>query len=94
MPYRGRSPGDDGGPRQIAVGIVDPAHADDALAFAFEEAALRRSRLTAVHIVYQFPIEAYRPGPEITLADGRSCSPPRRAAPSHPMTTAPRPNCR
>jgi len=55
---------------QVVVGVADPAHADDALAFAFEEAALRRSRLTAVHVVYQFPIEAYRPGPEITLADG------------------------
>jgi len=54
----------------VVAGVADPAHADDALAFAFEEAALRHSRLTAVHVVYQFPIEAYRPGPEITLADG------------------------
>jgi nucleotide-binding universal stress UspA family protein len=55
---------------KVVVGIADPAHADDALAFAFEEAFLRRSRLTAVHVVYQFPLEAYRPGPEITMADG------------------------
>jgi nucleotide-binding universal stress UspA family protein len=55
---------------KVVVGIADPAHADDALAFAFEEASLRHSRLTAVHVVYQFPLEAYRPGPEITLADG------------------------
>ena len=54
----------------VVAGVADPAHADDALAFAFEEAALRHSRLTAVHVVYQFPIEAYRPGPEIVLADG------------------------
>ncbi|MBV9795624.1 MAG: universal stress protein [Actinobacteria bacterium] len=55
---------------KVVAGVADPAHADDALAFAFEEAAMRHSRLTAVHVVYQFPIEAYRPGPEITLADG------------------------
>jgi nucleotide-binding universal stress UspA family protein len=55
---------------KVVVGIADPVHADDALAFAFEEASLRHSRLTAVHVVYQFPLEAYRPGPEITLADG------------------------
>ncbi len=54
----------------VVVGVADPAHADDALAFAFEEAALRHSRLAAVHVVYQFPLEAYRPGPEIMLADG------------------------
>ncbi len=35
--------------RQVGVGIDDPAHADDALAFAFEEASLRKASLVAVH---------------------------------------------
>jgi nucleotide-binding universal stress UspA family protein len=55
---------------KVTVAVADPAHADDALSFAFEEASLRGSRLTAVHVVYQFPLEAYRPGPEVTLAYG------------------------
>jgi nucleotide-binding universal stress UspA family protein len=55
---------------KVVVAVADSAHADDALSFAFEEAALRGARLTAVHVVYQFPLEAYRPGPEIMLADG------------------------
>ena len=35
--------------REIVVGIHDPAHAAAALGFAFEEAALRKARLLAVH---------------------------------------------
>lgn len=35
--------------RQVGVGIGDPARSDAALAFAFEEAALRKASLIAVH---------------------------------------------
>jgi nucleotide-binding universal stress UspA family protein len=35
--------------RQVGVGISDPAHSAAALAFAFEEAALRKTSLIAVH---------------------------------------------
>ncbi len=35
--------------REIVVGVRDPDNADAALGFAFEEAALRRANLTAVH---------------------------------------------
>jgi len=35
--------------RQVGVGIGDPARSADALAFAFEEAALRKASLIAVH---------------------------------------------
>ena len=35
--------------REIVVGVRDPAHAAAALGFAFEEAALRKARLLAVH---------------------------------------------
>jgi nucleotide-binding universal stress UspA family protein len=35
--------------RQVAVGIGDPAGAGNALAFAFEEASLRKASLVAVH---------------------------------------------
>lgn len=35
--------------RQVGVGIGDPAGSADALAFAFEEAALRKASLIAVH---------------------------------------------
>ena len=37
------------GHRQVGVGIGDPAHSAAALAFAFEEAALRKASLIAVH---------------------------------------------
>jgi nucleotide-binding universal stress UspA family protein len=35
--------------REIVVGVRDPAHAAAALGFAFEEAALRKARLLAMH---------------------------------------------
>jgi nucleotide-binding universal stress UspA family protein len=41
--------------REVAVGIHDPHDATAALAFAFEEAALRRATLVAVHAWYWFP---------------------------------------
>ncbi len=41
--------------REIAVGIRDPQDIDQALAFAFEEAALRGADLVAVHTWFWFP---------------------------------------
>ncbi len=41
--------------REIAVGVRDPQEAGAALAFAFEEAALRRADLVAVHTWSRFP---------------------------------------
>jgi nucleotide-binding universal stress UspA family protein len=41
--------------REIAVGIRDPQDTTEALAFAFEEAALRRADLVAVHSWYWLP---------------------------------------
>jgi len=40
--------------REIVVGVRDPAAADAALGFAFEEAALRGANLTAVHAIPWF----------------------------------------
>lgn len=48
--------------RQVAVGIRDPQDADDILAFAFEEAALRGARLVAVHSCYWLPCALWGPG--------------------------------
>ena len=45
--------------REIAVGIRDPQDTGAALAFAFEEAALRDADLVAVHTWY--PSAAHRP---------------------------------
>jgi nucleotide-binding universal stress UspA family protein len=42
--------------REIAVGIRDPQETGEALAFAFEEAALRGADLVAVHTWYWLPI--------------------------------------
>ena len=44
--------------REIAVGIRDPQEVGEALAFAFEEAALRGADLVAVHTWYWFPAAA------------------------------------
>jgi nucleotide-binding universal stress UspA family protein len=41
--------------REIAVGVRDPQEASEALAFAFEEAALRGADLIVVHAWYGFP---------------------------------------
>ena len=41
--------------REIAVGVRDPEEATEALAFAFEEAALRGGDLVAVHTWYLLP---------------------------------------
>jgi nucleotide-binding universal stress UspA family protein len=47
--------------REIAVGIRDPQDTGAALAFAFEEAALRGADLVAVHTWYSFPSGPDRP---------------------------------
>ena len=88
--------------REIVVGVGDPAEADGSLGFAFEEASIRGARLTAVHVVYQFPLEAYRPGPEIMLADGtvlssaeaRAAEPPQDDGASAELVAAVTPGTR
>jgi nucleotide-binding universal stress UspA family protein len=47
--------------REIAVGIRDPQDTGAALAFAFEEAALRDADLIAVHTCYWYPSASRRP---------------------------------
>jgi len=47
--------------REIAVGVRDPQDTSAALAFAFEEAALRDADLVAVHTWYWFPSAPNRP---------------------------------
>ncbi len=47
--------------REIAVGIRDPQDTAEALAFAFEEAALRDADLVAVHTWYWFPAALHLP---------------------------------
>ena len=41
--------------REIAVGVRDPQDTTEALAFAFEEAAIRGAELVAVHTWFWFP---------------------------------------
>jgi nucleotide-binding universal stress UspA family protein len=47
--------------REVVVGIRDPHDTAGTLAFAFEEAALRRASLVAVHSWYWFPSAFGRP---------------------------------
>jgi nucleotide-binding universal stress UspA family protein len=49
--------------REIAVGVRDPQDTGAALAFAFEEAALRDADLVAVHTWSWYPSSAHRPAP-------------------------------
>jgi nucleotide-binding universal stress UspA family protein len=44
--------------REVAVGVRDPEDATEALAFAFEEAALRGADLVVVHTWYWLPSQA------------------------------------
>ncbi len=53
--------------REIAVGVRDPQETASALAFAFEEAALREADLVAVHTWYWFPSALHRPAGEDDL---------------------------
>jgi nucleotide-binding universal stress UspA family protein len=57
--------------REIAVGIRDPQDTSEALAFAFEEAALRHADLVAVHTWYWFPAALHLPaaGAELRPTD-------------------------
>ena len=57
--------------REIAVGIRDPQDTAEALAFAFEEAALRHADLVAVHTWYWFPAALHLPaaGAELRPTD-------------------------
>ena len=57
--------------REIAVGIRDPQDTDHTLAFAFEEAALRRADLVAVHTWFWFPAALHLPaaGKELRPTD-------------------------
>jgi nucleotide-binding universal stress UspA family protein len=55
--------------REIAVGVRDPQDTGAALAFAFEEAALRDADLVAVHTWYWYPSAAHRPAPGTLPAD-------------------------
>jgi nucleotide-binding universal stress UspA family protein len=50
--------------REIAVGVRDPRDTTKALAFAFEEAALRDADLVAVHTWYWLPAAPHRPAPD------------------------------
>ena len=63
--------------REIAVGVRDPEAATGALAFAFEEAALRGADLVAVHTWYLLPL--HRPGR--CAASGRPRAVRRRGGP-------------
>jgi len=49
--------------REIAVGVRDPQDTTEALAFAFEEAALRDADLVAVHTWYWFQSAPHRAAP-------------------------------
>jgi nucleotide-binding universal stress UspA family protein len=51
--------------REIAVGVRDPQDGSAALAFAFEEAALRNADLVAVHTWYWLPAELRRSGDDL-----------------------------
>ncbi len=59
--------------REVAVGVRDPQDTTEALAFAFEEAALRGADLVAIHTWYWFPSALHLPAtaehPELRPAD-------------------------
>lgn len=59
--------------REVAVGVRDPQDTTGALAFAFEEAALRGADLVAVHTWYWFPSALHLPAtgeaPELRPGD-------------------------
>jgi nucleotide-binding universal stress UspA family protein len=57
--------------RQVGVGIGDPARSADALAFAFEEASLRKASLVAVH-TWDMPYGQIGPAVWALAAPGRS----------------------
>ena len=73
--------------REIAVGIRDPQDSADALAFAFEEAALRGADLTAVHAWSWFPSQLRGPA-DGTNAELRRADPQQISAQATSQLTA------
>jgi len=55
--------------RQIGIGIGDPDHCADSLAFAFEEASLRQASLVAIHARHTPQTDISRAGDEFTAAN-------------------------
>ncbi|MEV8631333.1 universal stress protein [Streptosporangium sp. NPDC051023] len=53
-------PGDEQARREVAVGVDDDPHCEPALAYAFEQSALRGCALRAVH-AWQLPVHAFAP---------------------------------
>jgi len=60
--------------REIAVGVRDPRDTGAAVAFAFEEAALRGADLVAVHTWYWFPSAPDRPAGKDRVPAGAASS--------------------
>jgi nucleotide-binding universal stress UspA family protein len=60
--------------REIVVGVGDLDHSADALGFAFEEAALRKARLIAVHAWSCF-LPAPGPGDKLTAGERAAANP-------------------
>ena len=61
--------------REIVVGVGDLDDSADALGFAFEEAALRKARLIAVHAWSCF-LPAPGPGDKLTAGERATANPP------------------
>ena len=61
--------------REIVVGVRDPAQSGAVLGFAFEEAALRKARLLAVH-AWSWSAPGHTDVPEEEAATWRARSPP------------------
>jgi nucleotide-binding universal stress UspA family protein len=60
--------------RLVGVGIGDPDHCGDALAFAFEEASLRQASLMAVHAWHTPQTEISRAGQMFTAPEQRAAA--------------------
>ncbi len=69
--------------REIVVGVRDPDHADAALGFAFEEAALRGANLTAVHAMTCFAPGAAPSVPRARAARDAAADAAQAAAGQH-----------
>ena len=54
----------------MGVGLGDLDNCDDALTFAFEEAALRKARLTVIHAWRAPQADVSRAGDPFTAAEG------------------------
>jgi nucleotide-binding universal stress UspA family protein len=60
--------------RLVGVGVGDPDHCGDALAFAFEEASLRQASLMAVHAWHTPQTEISRAGQMFTAPEQRAAA--------------------